>query len=257
MVEDTRDTPLEGEFLSESTNYQVFMLALSIYAVIIWVGLFILPIRTSTEEILLILDHLFAVIFLYDFIRRLVRSPNKLDFMKWGWLDLLSSIPGLPLLRIFRLAGIYRARQELRKTTGRSLIANFRERRGESALLSLIFSLLVLILFASILIIQFEAGAPGSTIETGGDSIWWSFVTMTTVGYGDMVPVSNEGRMVGLIVMTAGVAMVGVLTGYLANHFAPDEVEDEQLAEIKKELSEIKQLLQRVDRGNLAAEQDD
>ena len=75
--------------------------------------------------------------------------------------------------------------------------------------------------------------------------MWVQFLTMTTVGYGDRVPVTNSGRFVGFILMTAGVAMVSVLTGYLANAFSPKTAErEQQLDNIERQLVEIRGLLE-------------
>ena len=87
----------------------------------------------------------------------------------------------------------------------------------------------MLILFSSVLILEVET-APNSNIKTAEDALWWAYVTITTVGYGDLYPVTTEGRIVALVLMTAGVGLFGVFTGYLASWFVePDkEKEDEK-----------------------------
>jgi voltage-gated potassium channel len=64
-----------------------------------------------------------------------------------------------------------------------------------------------------------EEDAAGANITTGGDAVWWAYVTITTVGYGDQYPVTSLGRFIGVLVLTGGVALFGVLTGFLANMF--------------------------------------
>jgi hypothetical protein len=74
-----------------------------------------------------------------------------------------------------------------------------------------------------------EDDAEGSNIHTASDAIWWCYVTITTVGYGDRYPVTNLGRSIGVIVLTIGVGLFGVLTGFLANLFlAPKRAEQAQ-----------------------------
>lgn len=63
------------------------------------------------------------------------------------------------------------------------------------------------------------AGNEWNNVLKFADGVWWSFVTITTVGYGDLYPVSNLGRMIGFLVMTLSVGTFGVLTGFLANAF--------------------------------------
>ncbi len=68
-------------------------------------------------------------------------------------------------------------------------------------------------------VVYFEADAPNANITTGGDAVWWAFVSITTVGYGDKYPVTEGGRVSAFFVLAAGVGLFGVLSGYLANFF--------------------------------------
>jgi voltage-gated potassium channel len=69
-------------------------------------------------------------------------------------------------------------------------------------------------------VLAFERHYARANIKTGGDALWWAYVTMTTVGYGDEFPISPGGRIVGIVMMTLGLALFGTLTGYLANSFS-------------------------------------
>ena len=84
----------------------------------------------------------------------------------------------------------------------------------------------------SLLVLRAEAGAEGANILTASDAIWYSLVTMSTVGYGDRYPVTDIGRVFGALTIIVGVGVFGTLTGFLANAFlapragdaAPEEV---------------------------------
>ena len=65
--------------------------------------------------------------------------------------------------------------------------------------------------------LQFESRSPDANITTGGDALWWSAVTITTVGYGDFFPVTTLGRLTGVFVMLAGVGIIGALASILAS----------------------------------------
>jgi non-ribosomal peptide synthetase component F len=61
-----------------------------------------------------------------------------------------------------------------------------------------------------------ERGRPTSTLDSWGDAVWWSLTTMTTVGYGDHVPVTTGGRLIAAVVMVAGVAIIGAVAAVVA-----------------------------------------
>lgn len=68
----------------------------------------------------------------------------------------------------------------------------------------------------SVSILQVET-APNSNIKTAEDALWWSYTTITTVGYGDRFPVTTEGRLIAVVLMTTGVALCGTFAGYIAS----------------------------------------
>jgi voltage-gated potassium channel len=75
-----------------------------------------------------------------------------------------------------------------------------------------------MIIFGSIAILQVEHD-PNSNIKTAEDAIWWAFVTITTVGYGDKYPVTTEGRIIAGFLMITGVGLFGTFTGFIASWF--------------------------------------
>ena len=83
-------------------------------------------------------------------------------------------------------------------------------------LITLTCAMLVLV-FASIFVLQFEATAPDGNIKTGGEAIWWAIVTLTTVGYGDYFPVTAPGRITGVFVMVTGIGIIGALASIFAS----------------------------------------
>jgi len=84
-----------------------------------------------------------------------------------------------------------------------------------------------MLIFSSISILQVET-VPESNIKTAGDAIWWSFVTITTVGYGDKFPVTGEGRVIAAFLMVTGVTLFGTFTGFIAAWFMGDKSSNKQ-----------------------------
>ena len=171
------------------------------------------------HELLQIIDDGICLIFLYEFFHRLVKSKNKLSFMKWGWIDLISSIPALPFVRIGRLFRLIRLFRILRAFRSIKVLSQhvFRNRvQGTMSAVAIITFLVVIFSSISILLVEKD---PGSNIKTAEDAIWWSLVTVTTVGYGDKFPVTTEGRFIGVVLMFVGVGLFGTFTAYVASWF--------------------------------------
>lgn len=171
-------------------------------------------------EILGIIDFVVCIIFFLDFLINLTVADSKLGyFLKWGWVDLLSSIPMINYSRIGRLARIIRIFRVLRGVkSAKILIGHIAKKRAESILFSSGLITIVLIMLGSISILHFETEL-NSNISDAEDAVWWSFVTITTVGYGDFYPVTTEGRIIASILMLGGIGLFGVFTGYMANVF--------------------------------------
>ena len=127
--------------------------------------------------------------------------------------------------------------------------------RAGGALYIAIFMVILVLEFAGTAIIAVEGDLPNANIKTASDAVWWSFVTITTVGYGDYYPVSTEGRFVGMIVMMLGVGLFGVLTGFLANAFLADDKtpqEEPVTQDPQTQLSRFRQLLEEQEKMNVA-----
>jgi voltage-gated potassium channel len=111
-----------------------------------------------------------------------------------------------------------------------------------------------LILFvAALAILDAERGAPDTQIATLGDALWWSFVTVTTVGYGDTVPITATGRLIAVGLMLAGIALLGTVTATLASwlveHVQAEQRETQSDVErLAAEVRELRALLARQSR---------
>jgi voltage-gated potassium channel len=166
------------------------------------------------------MNALFSVIFLADFLYRIFTAPSAgaYFFKHFGWADLLASLPfqQFKVLRIFRLIRVYRLlRQVGTKTIGRALVKD----RAGSSLYVLLFMGISVLEFGSLTILRVEQGAPGANITTASDALWYTIVTISTVGYGDQYPITDAGRVIGAGIIVVGVGIFGTFTGYLANFF--------------------------------------
>ncbi len=235
------------EAQTRSGGYQLFMLALCIFALLALAVDRFVQLSPDTQRLIQYADFVVCMMFLLDFGYSLATAKNKTRyFITWGWIDLLSSIPSVEALRIGRAARIMRVFRVLRgaKAT-RVLSSAVLERRAQNAFLAAALVTLLLLVLASAAIMSFE-DVPEANIKGVEDAIWWAFVTITTVGYGDRFPVTSEGRLIGALLMTAGVGLFGTFSGFIASWFlAPQN---------KESRSEIESLRQEVTALRLAIE---
>jgi len=251
------------------TTYDLVIGLLAIFSLIILIPLHFGNLSQSDQIVLIVLEDSLCAVFLFDFFRSLRLAPNKWGyFLKGGgWLDLLGSIP-LSAFAIFRVARLFRIIRLLRKMTGGELRRILTRRLAQSTLLFTLVIALFLIFTISWIVLRAEQNATGANIKTYHDAVWWAFVTITTVGYGDYYPVTGIGQSMAIILMFFGLGIIGVLSSYLATTFislqsrrkegeiAGDNDEDEEndedetsnleaeLTAMKEELAAIKQLLE-------------
>lgn len=217
------------------TLFQCVLLVLSVYVLGALFVQTVFPLSPETNQLIDRIDFFICLIFIYDFFSRLSRAKSKLAFLKWGWIDLIASIPMFDALRWGRLVRVIRVLRILRAFRSTKLLLEFLFRnRAQGTFATVALISIVMVIFSSIAILNIE-NEPESNIKNPSDALWWSFVTITTVGYGDKFPITHEGRIIAAFLMTAGVGLFGVFTGYIASFFM--EVEQ------KKEESEIEQLI--------------
>jgi voltage-gated potassium channel len=200
----------------EITIFDLFILILSCYILISLLVSAFVQLTEETQVLLNYIDNAICLIFLIDFFIRFRNAQNKLQFLKWGWIDLLASIPNLDVLRPGRFLRVFRLLRLLRAAKSTVLVYRFiHTNRSQNALISISLIALLMIIFSSIAILQFE-NVPAGNIRTAEDALWWSYTTITTVGYGDRFPVTTEGRLIGVGLMTVGVGIFGTYTAIIA-----------------------------------------
>lgn len=145
------------------------------------------------------------IIFAVDLTIRFMLDPKKKDFMKrnWPFAVALAFPPLRIILVIAAVMRVARDRNALAKIVG----------------LYAIYAVLTVVIFGALFTLMFEINAPGANITSYGDAVWWGFVTVTTVGYGDFTPVTVGGRAVAVVIMFTGAAAVGAVTAAVASRF--------------------------------------
>jgi voltage-gated potassium channel len=271
MAQDT------GKLRKTSNAYNIFILVLTILSLAVMVVMLLPNISEETMKLLTVYDNLICVIFLIDFYLNMRGASKKSDYFikERGWLDLLGSIPSLGLLtnvgklagllRLARLSRLARIARLLRGENKKTLVKDILENRSRYATFLTILLTLIVLTVSSVLVLQFESKSPDANITNGGDALWYSIVTITTVGYGDRYPVTPGGRITAMFIMFMGVGIIGALASILASLLvggsAPAEEEQtpaavpvntvqEELQTIKGELAVMHQMLEQMGAGD-------
>jgi voltage-gated potassium channel len=223
--------------------FQFSILVLSVLALGAIAADSFLTLPGEISQLLNLVDQVACVGFFADFVLRFRAAESKLAFMKWGWIDLLACIPTIQALRFGRLLAVFRVLRLLRgvRSVHRLLSILFvNRRRGGMASVGIVMFLLIVASSVGILLVEQGEGA---NIRTANDAVWWSFATVTTVGYGDRYPVTTGGRIIAGALMVSGVGLFGALSGIVASLFFGNRGEEEEvLREIRALRAEVEQL---------------
>ncbi|MGW3205301.1 potassium channel family protein [Streptomyces sp. NPDC001135] len=175
--------------------------------------------------------------FAADYLIRLLITPQRRQFVRTHWIDLCAVV--LPLLQPLRL---------LRMVSTLLLVGRRARMASQIRLTTYVAGAVVgLLMFGSLAVLSVERDSPNGNIRTLGDAVWWSFTTMTTVGYGDHAPTTGLGRMIAVGLMLSGIALLGVVTANIAAwfiaRFEKDDVEERRQTEAIASLAEEVRLL--------------
>jgi voltage-gated potassium channel len=183
-------------------------------------------------------------VFVLDYIVNLSLARHR---WRWFYSHLFDlAIVVLPMLRPLRLLRLVTILAVLQKTAGSAF-------RGRVSIY-VAGAASLLVFTAALAVLDSERHAPGATITTFGNALWWAFVTITTVGYGDFTPITETGRLIAVGLMVGGIAMLGVVTATLASWIVErvSLTEDHaraatrgQIRELSAQISQLQELLEK------------
>lgn len=191
-------------------------------------------------------------LFLSEFVVVVLLADSRSGYAAKAWLDLFIIVVSFPLLstglaatRLLRLTRLTRVLRLLRLVRLAAIVS-----RGGAAAGAVFRKRGLAYVIALILLIAVGVGGIFAIVEGSSvaDGLWWAIVTVTTVGYGDMYPVTTGGRIAASILMVLGIGLIAVVTASVAAHFVGEEEKvnlHEELRRIDGRLDELERLLRK------------
>ena len=187
--------------------------------------------------------------FVAEYVAKLLLAPNRNRFVRSAWFDLVlivltppfatDFLQGVRALRTLRVLRVLRAGMVIALVLGRIRRALAKRQFHYVALVAV-----AVVILGAVAVYLFERDKNPS-VQSPGDALWWAIVTATTVGYGDVSPVTFEGRTVAVVLMLVGIGVIGVFTGSIASYLFEQDKPDRQdeilarLQVIEKKLNEL------------------
>ncbi len=243
----------------ESDDFQdikVYDLAIALFAILVAAATTIrlfMPDDIELAKMLDKFDYAICWIFLFDFFRSLVTADRKLKYLfTWGLFDLASAIPTVGASRYLKIAKVIRIARIARSL--RILMQVVHRDRPAAAIGFLVLIGMSAFVGICIGVLHFEKDAAGSTIKTGDDVVWWAIVTVSTVGYGDEYPVTENGRILAAFLMVVGIGAFATSTtalGVFFRRLQPTQVlhgglDHTGIQSLHQRMEKIEKLLSRV-----------
>jgi voltage-gated potassium channel len=181
------------------------------------------------------------LLFVVDLVFRFALSPHRRRFVRRNLLDIITVV--VPQFRALRA---------LRAFSSGGVLSKGRGALSGKAVVTAALGTALIVWVGSLMVLSAERGAQGAEITSFPDSLWWSFETITTVGYGDFVPVTWLGRFFAVLIMLLGVSVLGVISASLAATLvkqsqsqspSPSPAQAPGESEVLREIAELKQMV--------------
>lgn len=215
---------LEGDHPRFGRPYAIFTNLVILMAVLVYI-LSTLPDLSLSARLTLQTAEVFVITtFAADYFARLFTAPRPLKyaFSFWGIVDLIAFLPALVLAgtefssaRLLRLVQLARVLKLMRLAHAFDTMVGALRAIREQLLVFLMLTLIVLVL-ASVGIYHFEHQAQPDVFKSVPHALWWAVATLSTVGYGDIYPITAGGKIFTAIVLLVGLAVIAVPTGLIS-----------------------------------------
>ena len=163
----------------------------------------------ATQPTLAVVEAVITAVFVLEFASRFLASYDRRAYLRGHWIDLIALLPLARWLRLLRLVRLFAG---FNRALGN--VERLAEHRGLGLLITAWLGVMVI---CSAVLYVVESGL-NEAINDPLDAIWWGVVTLTTVGYGDVYPVTPEGRIAASVLMLLGIGLFGAITATITSY---------------------------------------
>lgn len=201
---------------SNLSPIELIVLSLTVFVVFSLLIQELIPINPEMERLLRWMDNVCCFVFISEWIYRLYHAPHKGKFILRNMIDIVASFPmgWLPVLKAFRLVRIIQLIRIIGSINRFVTYCRNNVIQTVRFCFFIIFMLLMMISPVLILFFEYEKGS----INTAENALWWTYCTVTTIGYGDLYPVTTGGRIFTVFVSLSGIGMFGIVSTLLINY---------------------------------------
>lgn len=240
--------PMGEKYDAYAQKTDGLMAALALIFLVVWSGriIFFHSLPGGVRATMLTVQGVIWVIFLTDLIVRTVISKKSWRYLWTHPIDVIAVL--VPAARPLKVLTAFTQATAFATAKGRM-----------KTMQAVVLSVVLLLWIGSVAVLAAEREVTDSAINTFGDALWWAFVTVTTVGYGDFSPVSVEGRVIAVLMMLVGIALIGVVTASVAAWFVAltsgGEDEEDEAREASRHdevMARVNELEAKIDRLSAA-----
>lgn len=207
----------ETSLINRSVRKDIFMALLAMGSIFLLVIEVVIGLAEGEVLFVHYIDLSIAFIFFVEFVYHFIVASNKIHFLKYHWWELLAAIPlttpttqafrGFRLIRVIPLIeGIRIIRFLIRL----KILAGLSRRYTQQVYLMYVAMVIGFIVLSGAFAFHYFESPVNPNVKTAFDSFWWAVVTVATVGYGDIYPITMGGRIIAILLILSGVCVLGI-----------------------------------------------
>ena len=198
------------------SSLELIVMSLTIFIIFSIILQNVLDINPEMLKLLNIFDFLCSFVFLFEWFYRFAHAKDKISFVCKNCIDLVASLPmsvfsGLKALRLVKLFQVLKIIGSVNRFK-----TYYKNNLIQLAKLSMFIIFFLLTMISPVMILYFEYDS--GPINTAENALWWTYVTITTIGYGDLYPTTSGGRLFTVFVSLGGIGLFGIISSLIVNY---------------------------------------